>query len=380
LSLILLVGASLLFQSLHRLLDVSPGFEPANVLTADVSVSTTKYPEPEQRSTFYRDALERIAALPGVDSAGVIYPLPLGGSFESYTFDVEGLPPFPPGQQPSADRRIISPDYFRAMSTPLLRGRPFSNQDQRTSPAVAIINETFAREFFSHQDPIGKRIIPGEGRQPIAREIVGVVSDIRHAGLDVKPSLEYYIPYQQTSVDDLTVVARTTGVNPISIAGPLREVIRSMDREQPVYNVRPMMQLVDNSVAQRRFNMSFLGGFALLALVLASIGIYGVMSYSVSQRTRELGVRMALGARRVDVLGMVIGQGMTMVLIGIGLGLVASFGLTRVMASLLFGISAKDPATFVVVAVVLALVALVACYIPALRATRVDPLQALRYE
>ena len=380
LSLILLVGATLLFQSLRRILAVSPGFEPNSVLTADVSVSSAKYPEPAHRAAFYREALERIAALPGVESAGIVYPLPLGGSFESYSFDIAGRPPFPPGQQPSADRRVISPDYFRTMSTPLLKGRAFGAEDQATAPAVMIVNDTFARRFFLDEEVIGKRIIPGEGRQLVTREIVGVVGDVRHAGLDVEPTPEYYIPYEQASVDDMTVVARTTGGNPTSIATPLRDVIRAMDKEQPVYNIRPMTQLLAESLAQRRFNMVLLGGFALLALVLAGIGIYGVMSYSVAQRTREIGVRIALGAQSRDVLKMVLSHALGLTAIGLALGLVGAFALTRFLVTLLFEVKPTDLTTFAIVSIVLGAVAITACLIPARRATKVDPLVALRYE
>ncbi|MCM3871001.1 MAG: ABC transporter permease, partial [Pyrinomonadaceae bacterium] len=380
LSLILLVGATLLFQSLRRVLAISPGFEPNKVLTADVSVSPTKYPEPAQSAAFYREALERIATLPGVESAGMVYPLPLGGSFESYSFDIAGQPPFPPGQQPSADRRIISPDYFRTMSTPLRKGRAFGIQDQATAPAVMIVNDSFARRFFPGEEVIGKRIIPGEGGQPVTREIVGVVGDVRHEGLDVEPTPEYYIPYEQASVADMTVVARTTGGDPTSIATPLRDVIRGMDKEQPVYNIRPMTQLLDESVAQRRFNMVLLGGFALLALVLAGIGIYGVMSYSVAQRTREIGVRIALGAQSRDVLKMVLTQALGLTAIGLTLGLIGAFALTRFLVTLLFEVKPTDLTTFAGVSIVLGAVAIAACLIPARRATKVDPLVALKYE
>ncbi len=380
LSMILLVGATLLFQSLRRILAVSPGFEPNNVLAADVSVSSAKYPQPAQRAAFYHEALERIAALPGVESAGIVYPLPLGGNFESYTFDIAGQPPFPPGQQPSADRRIISSDYLRAMSTPLRKGRAFGAQDQATGPAVMIVNDTFARRFFPGEEVIGKRIIPGEGRQPVTREIVGVVGDVRHEALDVGPTPEYYIPYEQASVDDMTVVAKTTGGNPTSIAAPLRDVIRVMDKEQPVYNIRPMTQLLTESLAQRRFNLVLLGGFALLALVLAGIGIYGVMSYSVAQRTREIGVRIALGAQSGDVLKMVLSHALGLTAIGLALGLVGAFALTRFLVTLLFEVRPTDLTTFAIVSIVLGAVAIAACLVPARRATKVDPLVALRYE
>jgi putative ABC transport system permease protein len=379
LSLILLVSATLLFQSLRRLLEVPPGFDATNVLTADVSVSDKKYPDNAQRIGFYHEALERMAALPGMQSVAIVYPIPLGGSFEAYTFDLDGKPPFPPGQQPVANRRVISPGYFRTMSTPVRKGRAFGAQDQAKATPVTIINETFARQYFPGEDPIGKRIIPGEGQKPFAREIVGVVSDVRHAGLDEEAGPEYYVPYEQSYVDDLTVVARTNGA-PMNFVQPLRDVIRSLDKEQPVYNVKPMTQLLADSTAQRRFNMVLLGGFALLAVVLASIGIYGVMSYSVAQRTRELGVRIALGAQARDVLRMIFGQALVLTVIGVGLGLLGAFGLTRFLASLLFGVTATDVTTFTVVSIVLALVALGACLVPARRATKVDPLIALRYE
>ena len=243
-----------------------------------------------------------------------------------------------------------------------------------------IVNDTFARRFFPGEEVIGKRIIPGEGRTPVTREIVGVVGSIRHAGLDVEPTPEYYIPYEQADVEYMTVVARTTSGNPTSIAGPLRDVIRMMDKEQPVYNVRPMTQLVTESVAQRRFNMVLLGGFALLALVLAGIGIYGVMSYSVAQRTREIGVRIALGAQSRDVLKMVLSQALVLTALGLVIGLVGAFALTRFLVTLLFEVKPTDVTTFAIVSTVLGAIAMMACLIPARRATKVDPLKALRYE
>ena len=380
LSLVLLIGAGLLLQSFRRLLEVSPGFEPDQVLTADVLVSPKKYPKKEQRAAFFHEALERIKAIPGVQAAGVIYPVPFGGSFEAYTFDIAGRPPFPPGQQPTSDRRSISPDYFQAMGIPLRKGRTFTEQDKSNAPPVVIINETFARSFFPGEDPIGKGIIPGEGSDPITREIVGVVGDVRHEGLDAETTMEYYVPYEQDSVDQLTVVARTTSGNPANIAGALRGVIVAMDKEQPVYNIRPLKQMLNESVARRRFNMMLLGGFALLALLLATIGIYGVVSYSVAQRTREIGIRIALGAQIRDVIKLVLKQGLALALAGLGVGLLVSYFMTKLMSSLLFGVSATDPVTFGGVALLLLFVALLACLIPARRAANVDPNEALRHE
>ncbi|HVF58072.1 MAG TPA: ABC transporter permease [Pyrinomonadaceae bacterium] len=380
LSLVLLVGAGLLFQSFRRLLEVSPGFEPDKVLTAEVSVSEKKYPEKAQRAAFYHEALERIAAIPDVQSAAVVNPLPLAGNFEAYTFDIVGRPPFPPGKEPASDRRVISPGYFQTMNIPVRKGRAFVEQDRADAPPVTIINETFARRFFPGEDPVGKAIIPGEGQTGTAREIVGVVGDVRHAGLDVETSPEYYVPYEQASVGRLSIVARAGSGNPASIGPALRGAIVAMDKEQPVYNIRPMTQLLDQSVARRRFNMMLLGGFALLALLLASIGIYGVISYSVAQRTREIGIRIALGAQIGDVVRLILRQGLTLAVVGLVVGLFASFFMTRLMASLLFGVSATDPVTFASVALILLFVALLACYIPARRAARVDPNVALRYE
>ena len=380
LSLVLLVGAGLLFQSFRRLLEVSPGFEADKVLTAEVTVSDKKYPEKEQRAAFYHEALERMKALPDVQAVGVVYPLPLGGSFEAFTFEIVGRPPFPNGQEPSSDRRVISQDYFQAMSIPVVKGRAFNAQDRENAPAVVIINETFARRFFPGEDPVGKAIIPGEGEKPVTREIVGVVGDVRHAGLDAERTLEYYVPYEQADVDRLTVVARTASGNPTNVAAALRGVVVAMDKEQPVYNIRPMTQLLDESVARRRFNMMLLGGFAILAVLLASIGIYGVISYTVAQRTREIGIRIALGAQIGDVIKLVLKQGLALALVGLAAGLVVAFFITKLMSSLLFGVSATDPVTFGTVALILFFVALLACYIPARRAANVDPNVALRYE
>jgi putative ABC transport system permease protein len=241
-----------------------------------------------------------------------------------------------------------------------------------------LINETLARRFFPNQDPLGQRLALGMNR--IHGEIVGVVGDVKHAGLDAETTPEYYIPYEQTSVDDLTVVVRTASGNPANLAASLRGVITTIDKEQPIYNIRPMTRLLDDSVARRRFNMMLLGVFAILALLLASIGIYGVMSYSVAQRTREIGIRIALGAQIRDVLKLILKQGILLAFVGLALGLLASFFLTRLMSSLLFGVSATDPVVFGAVALVLFGVALLACYIPARRAAKVDPNVALRYE
>jgi putative ABC transport system permease protein len=279
---------------------------------------------------------------------------------------------------------MTSPGYFRAMSIPLLRGRAFDERDTKDSQKVVIINETFARRNFAGEDPIGKRIILGadplDNPNPPPHEIVGVVGDVHHEGLETEAGPEYYVSYQQTPLRHAELVVRTISDNPSSMVASLRSAIKQVDQEQYIPGIQPMDQLLAESLARRRFNMMLLAGFACVALLLAAVGIYGVMSYSVTQRTHEIGIRMALGAQTRDVLKMVVLQGMTLVLIGVGIGLLAAFAVTRIMSSLLYGISPTDAMTFGAVAVLLAGIAVLACLIPARRATRVDPLVALRYE
>jgi predicted permease len=379
-SLVLLVGAGLLAQSFLRLLNVTPGFDPERVMTLDLAMGRKKYPDAARQVAFMRDLLQRASTLPGVEAAGVVNPLPLNGNFDAYTFDFPGRTPFPPADQPSADRRVISPDYFRAMSIPVRKGRPFSERDVRDAPAVVVINETFAQRYFAGAEPLGQRIVFTDAPDSPAREVVGVVADVRHAGLDAPAGLEYYVPYYQAPATRVTLVARTASGDPASIAPGLRGLIRETDKDLPLWNIRTMKSLLSGSVARHRFNMTLLGIFALVALLLASLGIYGVMSYSVTHRTHEIGIRLALGARPADVLKMVLKQGMLLAGVGVALGLACSFALTRSMSSLLYGVSATDPLTFGLISLLIIIVAFAANYLPARRATKVDPMVALRYE
>jgi putative ABC transport system permease protein len=379
LSLVLLISAGLLVRSFWRLLEVKPGFETDKVLAAKVSLLSRDYSRPEQYSSFFREATARLSALPGVQAAGAIAPLPLSNSFESYSFEIEGRPPVTSGKQPSAGYRLVTPDYFRAMSIPLVRGRVFDERDRAESLPVTIINESFARRHFPNEDPIGKRFIAGN-RPKVSREIVGVIGDVHHAGLDEEPTPEFYVCYLQRPDSEMTIVIRTTGADPSGMAASVRSIIRQISKDQPVYDVRTMNELLSESVARRRFNMMLLGLFASVALLLAAIGLYGVMSYSVSQRTHEIGIRIALGARHLDVLRLVVGQGMWLAFAGVALGTLAAYFVTRVLSRMLFGISTTDTFTFAGVALLMLAVAFLASYIPARRASRVDPLIALRYE
>ena len=379
-SLVLLVGAGLLGQSFLRLLNVPPGFNPERVMTLDLTMGRTKYPEAAQQVNFLQNLLQRVSTLPGVEAAGVVNPLPLNGNFDAYTFEISGRAPAAPGERPGADRRVVSADYFRAMNIPVRQGRAFSERDVRDAPAVVVINDTFARSHFPGMEPLGQRIVFTDAPNASPREVVGVVADVRHAGLDEPAGLEYYVPYNQAPATRVTLVARTTSSDPASIMPALRGAIRELDKDLPLWNVRTMNTLLSESVARRRFNMTLLGIFALVALLLASLGIYGVMSYLVTQRTHEIGIRLALGAQPADVLKMVLKQGMLLVGVGVALGLVCAFVLTRSMSSLLYGVSASDPRTFGVITFILVLVAFAANYIPARRATKVDPMVALRYE
>lgn len=371
---VLLIGAGLLVRSLLRLQDTNPGFDAHNVLTMRIDLPDTKYPTPEKPANFFKQFETRVGSLPGVETVGLISELPLSGQPNDMPYTVEGRPTTSPDDGYDDDFRRVNQDYFKAMRIPLLRGRNFTDQEVQQSAKILIVSDLLVRRVFPNEDPIGKRLIMSFGNQPF--EIIGVVGDVRHRALESQPRPMMYMPHCDRSMN---AVIRTQN-DPASLAGAVRNEVRQIDSDQPVAAVKTMEQWMATSVAGPRYRTTLIGLFALLALVLASTGIYGVMSYSVTQRTHEIGVRMALGAGQFDVIRLVVQQGMLLVLLGVALGLMGAFALTRVLATLLFGVTAKDPLTFVIVSVLLAFVAFIACYIPARRATRVDPLIALRYE
>jgi len=376
LALILLIGAALMIQSFLRLRHVSPGFTPDNVLTMEVSLPRDNYPR-ERRSAFFQQLIERAQSVPGAQIVAAAKHLPLSGDNMNFAFDVEGRP-FPPGKSPGADCRFVTPEYFKALRISLIKGRVFSESDGPQAPPVLLINKTMADRYFPHEDPIGKRLELGINN--FAGQIVGIVGDVKHVGLDAEVNNEVYGLYSQAPFfTDMTLLVRTPG-DPMSIAGGIRNEVATLDKQASIGKVRTMDTITAESVAQPRFRTLLLGLFGISALLLAAIGIYGVMSYAVTQRTQEIGIRMALGAQVGDVRKLVIGNGMTLALIGVAIGLAGAYGLTRLMASLLFGISATDVTTFAAISAVLVAVALIACYIPARRATKVDPLVALRCE
>lgn len=372
---VLLIGAGLLVRSLIQLQNVSPGFDPQNVLTMRVDLPREKYSTPDKSGKFFSELESRIGSLPGVENVGFISELPLSGQPNDMPYTVEGRPPVSIDQAFDDDFRRVNTQYFHAMRIPLLRGRNFTDQEVRESAKVVIISDLLARRVFPDEEPLGKRLILVMANQPY--EIIGIVGDIRHRGLESTPSPAMYLPTNQTP--GTNVVVRTQG-DPANLAGAVRQEVRAIDPDQPVAAVRTMNDWMDMAVAGPRYRTALLALFAFVALVLASTGIYGVLSYSVSQRTHEIGVRMALGAKRSDVMRLVVRQGMTLVVIGVGLGVVGAIALTRVMSTLLFGVTARDPLTFAAVGALLIVVAFVACYLPARRATKVDPLVALRYE
>ena len=377
---VLLVGAGLLIQSLWRLRQVSPGFSPQNVLTFVVGVPEAKYPTDKQ-AQFYRDLVGRIESLPGVAAASAVIPLPLSGDRFSISFETEGRP-VAKGDQPSADFFVIGANYFKTLGISQLKGRDFSDRDDNNAPAVIIVNQAFARKFFPNEDAIGKHIKPGistyEG-DPLMREIVGVVADVKNRNLNSTVEPAYFVPQAQVPFNQMTLVVRTTN-DPRGLITSAQREVTAMDKELPVFSIKTMDDYIAASIAAPRFNTTLLAIFAAVALILTIVGLYGVMSYSVAQRTNEIGIRMALGAQTRDVLRLIVSQGFKLVLLGLTIGLAGAFAVTRVISSLLFGVTTKDPLTFVAVAVLLAFVALLACYIPARRAARVDPMEALRCE
>jgi putative ABC transport system permease protein len=379
-ALVLLVCAGLLIKTMMRLNSVDPGFSPERVLTMKVVLSSARHPQPASWVAFYDQMLGRIETLPGVEAAGLTSVLPLSGNFDGRGLAVEDHPR-PPGQEFSVDLYITTPGYLRAMATPLLKGRALDAQDTADAPLVTLINETMAQNLWPNQDPLGRRIkFPGSEKKPQPwRTVVGVVSDVSQYGLDMKIPMQIYLPEAQYPTSSMSLVVRTS-TDPAGLLGAIRGEIAELDPNQAVSEVATMGQLLSNSVSLRRFSMLLLVVFAGVALVLAAIGIYGVIAYTVTQRTHEIGIRMALGAQGRDILRLVVGQGLLLTLSGVAIGVVAAVALTRLMESLLFGVSATDPLTFAVISLLLTIIALLACYIPARRATRVDPMVALRYE
>jgi predicted permease len=382
-ALVLLAGAGLMIKSFLRLLAVPKGFSPDGVLTLELNPSLAKYPtQSPQRSAYYQEALDRVQTLPGIQSASLASSLPLVGPTRTFTgVEIEGRPPYERGKEPFFDANFISPQYFQTMGIQVRAGRPFTSQDGAKAPPVVIINETLARRFFPNEDPIGHRFLWGS----TPKTIVGVVNDTRNRDLDREVNPEVYAPRLQNPNWVSSLVVRvTSGQNSptglSAMAAAIRNQVRAVDPNEPVNQVVTMHERLSNSIAGRRFQMILLGIFAAVALVIATVGIYGVISYAVSQRTYEIGIRMALGAQAGDVLRMVVWRGMRLTLIGVALGLAAALALTRVLKNLLFEVSATDPATFTIIAMLLIVVALIASYIPARRATKVDPLQALRHE
>jgi putative ABC transport system permease protein len=385
LALTLLTGAGLLIKSFARLQGVDPGFDPEHLLTFNLSLPASRYPSDTAQIAFFDQVLPALSAVPGVRGVGATTVMPFSGGWTTGGFEIEGYQPPPKQPGPWGDIRIVSPSYFASLGIPLRRGRLLADQDRAGAPEVAVIDDEFVRRYWPHDDPIGKRFTfgpPAGATDTSSREwitVVGVVGHTKQEGLDAENRLQLYLPYRQSGRPFLTFAVRTAG-RPEQYVNPVRRAVQSVDPEQPLSNVRSMDELISRSVGQRRLSMMLLSLFSGIALVLSSVGIYGLMSYSVAQRSRELGVRIALGAARVDVLRLVLRQGMSLALTGIVIGVGAAFALSRVIESQLFGVRATDPTTFLAVAALLGLTALAANLIPAWRATRVDPAVVLREE
>jgi putative ABC transport system permease protein len=380
LALVPLVGAGLLIRSFLLLQRVNPGLDPHNVLTVNLGLPDARYTT-SQQAAFFAQLLPRLRALPGVRSASGVYPLPLSNDQIQVTFEIDGRA-FAKSEEPATNYQAAAPDYFKTLRIPLLAGRDFTVADDEKAPPVIIVNESFAKQFFPHENALGKRIKPGLSTTPgaeVMREIVGVVGDVKHRGLNVPSGPQVYEPEAQMPFDQLTLVLRTDG-DPRGLIGAVRDEARLLDKDLPVFDVKTLEEYLSVSVAQPRFNTLLLAVFAGVALILAAVGLYGVMSYSVAQRTHEMGIRIALGAQQRDVVRLIAGQAFRLTLIGLAFGLASAWTATRWLSGLLFGVPPTDPLTFAVVAVLLCFVALAACYVPARRAMQVDPIIALRYE
>jgi predicted permease len=381
LAMVLLIPSGLLIRSLAIVVSVNPGFDANRVIEAEVSLPRFLYSTPQQWTSFSNELLARLRAQPGFRDSALAAPLPMDRQgAANFRFAIVGAPPLPPGKSPTADYATVSPEYFRVMRIPLRRGRFFSEQDSPSNPKVAIISETLARRYFPSQDPLGRQMKFGfPPNSDVSREIVGIVGDVRDVALGRQPGPMMYVPFAQEPLWGGEVVVRSS-LSASSVAEGIRQAVNSIDKNLPVTDVQPLAGAVNQSISQERFRTFLLGAFSAIALLLAAAGIFGVISYFVSQRTREIGVRMALGAEKTDVLRLVVGCGMTLAVIGLGLGIMGAFGTTRLLSSLLYGVKPTDPLTFVVVSVALGGVALLASYVPARRAAKIDPMVALRYE
>lgn len=379
LSLVLLVGAGLLLRSFLHLRDVDPGFRPSHMLKASLLLPEAKYPEMEQWVNFIEQLLPRVEVLPGVKSAAVVLGLPLSGENASVSFSIYGRPPLPPGQFLSARYRQVSPKYFATMGIPLVRGRAFTERDRREAPPVIIVNETMARQFFPNEDPVGKSIVVDDGFAKEPCEIVGLVGDVKDMALETDAGAQMYLPILQRCWARFNLVVRTGG-RPQALMAAIEKEVWALDKDLPLHNVLAMEELLSDSVAQRRFSTLVQAIFSAVALALSAVGLYGLMAFSVSQRTQEIGIRMALGANAGDILRAVLAQGLRLTLIGLTVGLVSALVVTRVIRSFLYDVTPTDPLTFICVSLILAGVALLASYVPARRASKIDPMEALRYE
>jgi putative ABC transport system permease protein len=387
LSLMLLIGAGLLIKSFARLQSISPGFDINNLLAVRVSLPPSRYSKPEAVKVFYDKLAPRLAALPGVESAGVSNVLPLSGMFVRTEFSIVGRPPFDPADTPAAQNRWVSPGYFETMKLPIREGRGFTEADNERVAGVVIVDEALARRHWPDESPIGWHLMISFGGEPPRDfEIVGVAGNVKHSSLNEETMAAFYAPIYQIPqsvvsflANNMSIVVRSN-VNPEALKTAVRRELQAVDSEVAASSVKTMRQFLSASIASRRFNLLLLSVFAGIALLLAVAGLYAVISYTVAQRTREIGIRLTLGAQIEDVFKLIIWHGMKLTLAGAAIGLLAAVALTRSLSSLLFGVSAQDPAIFVLISLLLTGVVLVACFVPARRATKVDPMVALRYE